>query len=256
MRQNAMKQKLMNGRDVWGVFMQLPSPELVEVSALLGYDFVVIDCEHGAISEDMAAHMIRAADAANLTPIVRVPRNEAPTILRYLDRGAQGIMVPQVNSRAEAERAAMACRYFPDGRRGIAPNRAVDYGLARAFKDALADVNREVLVIVQLEHASGVERIEEIATTQGVDVVFIGPGDLSQSLGKPVQFDAPEVQAAIARVIGVCTQVGTAVGIYPGDGDNARRYAGLGATVQAIGDIALFVKGARAFIEQVTPSTA
>src|SRR5438270_3826897 len=100
MRANRTKQKLLAKQNVWGVFMQLPSPELVEVSALVGYDFVVVDCEHGAISEDMAAHMIRAADAAGITPLVRVPRNEAPTILRYLDRGAQGIMAPQVSSVA------------------------------------------------------------------------------------------------------------------------------------------------------------
>src|SRR5207248_1192749 len=174
MRSNRTKQRLLAHQNVWGVFMQLPSPELVEVAALLGYDFVVVDCEHGGISEDIAAHMIRAADAAGITPLVRVPRNEAPTILRYLDRGAQGIMVPQVNSGEEAARAVAACKYFPGGRRGIAPNRASDYGLTRDLKDALPDVNAETLVLVQLENRAGVEHIADIAQTEGVDVVFIG----------------------------------------------------------------------------------
>ncbi len=251
MRHNSTKHNLRSGHNVWGVFMQLPVPELVEVAALLGYDFVVLDCEHGAIGEEMAAHMIRAADAAGITPLVRVPRNEAPTILRYLERGAQGIMVPQVNSAGEAERAAAASRYYPGGRRGIAPNRAVDYGLAVDLKDALGAVNDEMLVIVQLENSVGVERIDEIARTEGVDVVFIGPGDLSQSLGRPAQFDAPEVQDAIARVIQACARAGTTSGIYSGDPGDSRRYAGMGARMQAVGDVGLFASGARAFLRQV-----
>ena len=255
MRRNVTRQKLLSAQNVWGVFMQLPAPELVEVSALLGYDFVVLDCEHGAIGEEMAAHMIRAADAAGITPLVRVPRNEAPTILRYLERGAQGIMVPQVNSAAEAERAAAACRYFPAGLRGIAPNRAVDYGLAGDLGAAMAGLNEEMLVLVQLENRAGVEQVDEIARARGVDVVFVGPGDLSQSLGQPARFGAPEVQDAIARVISACVQAGTAVGIYSGDPADSRRYAAMGVRVQAAGDIGLFAAGARAFLEQVRPTT-
>ena len=249
MRSNRTKQKLFAKQNVWGVFMQLPSPELVEVSALVGYDFVVVDCEHGAISEDVAAHMIRAADAAGITPLVRVPRNEAPTILRYLDRGAQGIMVPQVNSVADAKRAVEASRYFPAGRRGIAPNRASDYGLTRDLKDALADVNAETLVLVQLENRIGVEHIAEIAQTEGVDVVFIGPGDLSQSLGKPAQFDAPELHETIASIIRACVQAQVPVGIYTGNSADARRYAEAGVLMQAVGDIGLFAAAARTFLQ-------
>src|ERR671938_384793 len=104
MRTNTTRQKLANGQSVFGVFAMMPTSESLEVCALLGYDFVIIDGEHGPIDDVLAGQLIRAADAAGITPFVRVPRNEAPTILRMLDQGAQGIMVPQVNSREEAAR--------------------------------------------------------------------------------------------------------------------------------------------------------
>ena len=165
-----------------------------------------------------------------------------------LDQGAQGIMVPQVNSRAEAERVVAACKYAPEGMRGMATARGADFGVTKAFKDIIADVNREVLVIVQCENIIGVNALDDILQVKGIDVVYIGPSDLSQSLGKPAQYDAPEVVAAIETIIARCKRAGVTVGIYPGTASEARRYAAMGVTMQGVGDIGFLADGARAWL--------
>lgn len=236
MKVNTTRQKLLKGQSVFGVFAWIPTPEPLEIYALLGYDFVMIDGEHGPISETIAGQLIRVAAAAGITPLARVPRNEAPTILRMLDQGAQGIMVLQVNSRAEAERVVAACKYYPQGTRGMAPTRSADYGIGRPYREMLADINREVMVIIQIENIAGVETLDEILQVEGIDVVFIGPGDLSQSLGKPAQWDAPEVLSAIERVIAKCKAAGVTVAILPTDVANAQHYAALGVIMQGVGD--------------------
>jgi 2-keto-3-deoxy-L-rhamnonate aldolase RhmA len=248
MKTNMTRQKLLSGQATYGVFAMMPTPESLEVCALLGYDWVMIDGEHGPIDDRMVGHMIRAAEAAGITPFVRVPRNEAPTILRMLDQGAQGIMVPQVNSRAEAERVVAACKYYPDGMRGMATARGADFGITLPLKEIIAHVNREVMIIIQIENIAGVNALDEILQAKGIDVLFIGPGDLSQSLGKPGQFDAPEVQSAIERIITKGEQAGVTVAMYPGDATNARRYAAMGVMMQGVADTALLADGARAFL--------
>ena len=134
MRTNTTKAKLADGKVVFGAIISRHAPDLVELFGAIGYDFVMIDCEHGPMSLDEVEHMVRAAEVFGITPITRIPNHEDSTILRFLDRGVQGIIVPHVNTRAQAEAVAAAARYFPEGHRGAAGGRAHDYGvhLARA----------------------------------------------------------------------------------------------------------------------------
>lgn len=214
-----------------GVFCTLPSPGLVEVAAKAGFDFAIIDMEHGGISYETAENMCRAADAGGITPIIRIQENGPKWILRALEIGALGLLVPWVNSREEAESAAAASRYCPDGERGWAPiTRGMDYGLAGTEDpDFLQNANREIMVIVQIETKEAVANADEICSVPGVDLIFIGPGDLSQSLGLPGQFTHPTVEAAIERVIATAKRRGKPTGIFCGtDLDWARKWVDAG----------------------------
>src|SRR5437870_3584549 len=127
MRTNTTKAKLAEGKVVFGAIISRHAPDLVELFGAIGYDFVMIDCEHGPMSLDEVEHMVRAAEVFGITPITRIPNHEDSTILRFSDRGVQGIIVPHVNTRGAAEAVARAARYWPDGHRGMAGGRAHDY---------------------------------------------------------------------------------------------------------------------------------
>src|SRR6185436_14025448 len=129
MRTNTTKAKLAEGKVVFGAIISRHAPDMVEMLGAIGYDFVMIDCEHGPMSLDEVEHMVRAAEVFGITPITRIPNHEDSTILRYLDRGVQGIIVPHVNTRDAAEAVARAARYWPDGHRGMAGGRPHDYGV-------------------------------------------------------------------------------------------------------------------------------
>jgi 4-hydroxy-2-oxoheptanedioate aldolase len=129
MRTNTTKAKLTEGKVVFGAIISHYAPDLVELFGAIGYDFVMIDCEHGPMDLDQVEHMVRAAEVFGITPITRVPNHEDSTILRFLDRGVQGIIVPHVNTREAAEVVARAARYYPDGHRGVGGGRAHDYGV-------------------------------------------------------------------------------------------------------------------------------
>lgn len=201
MRPNSVKRKLQAGETVVGCFVPYPSVELAEICGLIGFDFVLIDAEHGPTSVESAYHMVLAAEAGGATPIVRVPQNVQQVILRYLDIGAGGVMVPQVNSAEEARAVVAASRYFPEGRRGIAGVRAAGFGVQQTLSEYVAQANVETLVIVQVESMTAVERLPEILEVPGIDVLFVGPNDLAQSMGYPGQPLHPEVQAVVDEVI-------------------------------------------------------
>jgi len=201
MRKNRVKRRLQAGEAVIGCFLPYPSPELAEICGYLGFDFVLLDAEHGRITEETAYHMVLAAEVAGTVPIVRVPLNHRQVILRYLDLGAAGVMVPQVNTPEEAVAAAEACRYYPQGRRGVAGVRAANFGLTMPLHEYVQQANQETLVIVQIEHIAVVERLEEYLAIPGIDVLFVGPNDLAQSMGYPGQQFHPEVQAVIDDIV-------------------------------------------------------
>lgn len=203
-RPNEVKRKLRAGQASIGCFVGIPSPEVVEICGFVGFDWVMIDAEHGPMTTESAYHMVLAAEASRTTPLIRVPENNQSLILRHLDIGAAGVMVPQVNSPAEARAVVEAVKYHPHGHRGLAPTRASDYGLSSTLRDYTVSANDETLVIVQIENIAAVEHAAEISRVPGVDVVLIGPSDLAQSMGYPGQLDHPEVLQTIEQVCVAC----------------------------------------------------
>jgi len=202
---NQLKAKLAAGQPVFGLLNTIPAPLLVEMIGYAGFDFVILDLEHTGTNPETLENMIRAAECAGITPLVRVPSAAPDIILRVLDAGAQGIVVPHVASRQEAEQAVSAARYHPLGTRGISGGRTTGFGtltLPAYFERA----NRELLVVAMIEDQAGVEAIAEIAAVPGIDMVLEGAIDLSQSLGVPADAQHPTVQAAIARIADACRE--------------------------------------------------
>lgn len=218
---NTLKRKLALGQAVIGPFLTLNCPDLVELMGLTGFDFLIIDTEHGPMEAESIQNLIRAAELRGITPIVRVSDTRDVTVLKTLDVGAHGIQVPQVNSPEAAAAVVRAAKYFPDGARGAAMPRASDYGL-RPFGEYLASANDETMVIVHCENKAGLSCIEEIAAVPGVDVIFVGPYDLSQSLGFPGQLDSPQVVMAVERALKAAKKAGKPAGIFVTGTDEAR----------------------------------
>lgn len=195
---NRMKAKMARGEPALGCSLMFPSPQLVEMLGHAGFDWVLLDTEHGALSPADVEVMAMAADAVGLTAIARPRSNGAADIQAMMDRGVAGVQVPHVNSAADARRAVSAVKFGPGAARGLAAGTRPDrWGLGARMPDFTAQANAHSLVCVQIEHAEAVANIEEILAVEGVDVVFIGPSDLSQSMGFPGDPGAPPVAAAI-----------------------------------------------------------
>jgi len=220
---NRMKARIAAGEPVFGVSVMFPSPQIVEMIGELGFDWVLIDCEHGSMSPESAELMCLAAERHGMTPIVRPEANRPEVLMRYLDRGAMGLQVPHVNTKAEAVAAVRATKYHPLGDRGLARGqRSTGYGLAGGtIADYTAASNRETLVCVQIEEKEGLDNLKEILTVDGVDVFFIGPTDLSQSLGYPGQRDHPVVKSAVDSAFATIHAAGKASGTTCGADDVA-----------------------------------
>lgn len=206
MKTNIMKAKIQSGQPALGVSVMFPSPQIVEMIGALGFDWVLIDCEHGTIDVESVELLVMAAEVSGITPIVRPPSKDAADILRVLDRGAMGVQVPHVNTAEDARAVVAAVKYHPLGTRGLAAGtRPGNYGIGLTAAEYVAQVNRETLVCVQLEEGEALRNINEILQVEGIDVFFIGPSDLSQSMGFPGRSDMPIVQelihAAFAAIV-------------------------------------------------------
>jgi 4-hydroxy-2-oxoheptanedioate aldolase len=254
MQTNATKAKLKAGETVYGCFVRYPDAGLVEMMSFQPWDFFVFDGEHGVLEPKDCEHLVRAAELRGVTPLVRVPTNLPPQILRLLDTGAQGVHVPWVNSKAEAEAAVRAVKYHPRGQRGLAAVRAAGYGLAGSLGDYAQQANAETLVVLQIETAEAVEQAGAIAAVDGVDVVFIGPSDLSQSLGVPGQAQHPSVLAAIDRVVQDVVHTPVALGIMCANAAAARQWGGRGFRYLSIGFESVWNPAARDYLEAVRRS--
>lgn len=210
---NEMKEKIQRGEPVLGVSVMIPSPQLVEMIGRIGYDWVLIDCEHGSISIEMAEYMIMAAEAAGVVPIIRPCGSDPEIIGQYMDCGAKGIQAPHVCSAEEAEAIVDAVKYGPDGERGLAVGtRSAGYGFDLSMKDYTKRSNDNILVCIQIEDKEAVDHIKEITAVKGIDVFFVGPSDLSQSLGHPGDIHHPDVEKTIDGVFQYIHDAGKASG--------------------------------------------
>ena len=209
------KARVLRGERFSGAFMQLGSAATVELASRAGFDFVLLDQEHGLGGEDaLVAQLIAAAGAPACIPIVRVASNDAPLFKRALDLGACGVMVPWVEDAAGAARAAAAAHYPPRGVRGLArTTRATNFGAA--FDEYFDHSWGRIILVAQIETAAGVAAAAEIAAVEGVDVLFVGPTDLGCSLagGKPLAFADPQLVAARRAVAAAARAAGKAAGI-------------------------------------------
>lgn len=195
---NPLREKLANGECVLGTFVSLPSPPFVQILAASGFDFLIVDCEHGPIGPETAQAMITATAVAPCVPLARVAWNLPWLAKPLLDAGALGIVFPLIRSAEDARAAVAACRYAPSGERGWGPFYAPSrWGLGPFEYSGSAD--QAILTILLIEHVDAVRAIDAIAATPGVDVAMIAPYDLSTSLGKPGAFDDPAFLAAVAE---------------------------------------------------------
>lgn len=196
-RTNQMKALIKAGKPAYGVSVQFPSAEVVEMIGELGFDWVMLDAEHGSITPDNIGPMILAAEVRGVTPIVRPEKNDPSVINKYLDRGAMGVQVPHVNSAEEAQAVVDACLYYPGGKRGLGGGRMADFGWGVPTSQYVEDANKEMLVCVQIEDVEAVENLDEILAVPNIDVFFIGPTDLAQSMGHPGNNSHPDVQKVV-----------------------------------------------------------
>lgn len=193
-----MKTKLLAGEPTFGVSIMIPSPQMVEMVGRLGFDWVLIDCEHGTINLETVEVLCLAAEASGLTPIARPKTKASDDILKVMDRGAMGVQVPHVNTAEDAQQAVEAVKHHPLGTRGLAAGtRPANYGYGLSMAEYVNFANRETLVCVQLEEEEAIRNADEILQVEHVDVFFIGPSDLSQSMGYPGNSKAPPVRDAI-----------------------------------------------------------
>ena len=198
MDSNPLKAKLYAGEPAFGVSLMFPSPQIVEMLGRLGFDWVLIDCEHGAISLESIELMALAAERVGITAIARPVSNDKQAIMQLMDRGVSGVQIPHVNTSDDARLAVEAVKFYPQGDRGLAAGtRAAEYGFGISQHEHTEWANRETLVCVQIEERQAIDNLDEILEVQGVDVFFVGPSDLSQSLGYPGLTDSPIVREMI-----------------------------------------------------------
>lgn len=207
-----MKQKLLTNHLLIGSWISLAHPAIAEIMAHAGFDWIGIDLEHSVITIREAEELIRIIELSGVTPIVRISANDPVQIKRVMDAGAYGIIVPMVNTTNEAKDAVSAVYYPPRGKRGVGLARAQGYG--SRFSEYVDRLDNELLVIVQIEHINGVNNLEQILTVKGVDGFFVGPYDLSASLGIPGQFDNSRFLDCMERIHNIGFNSGKAPGIH------------------------------------------
>ena len=252
MTPNPVKEKLLRGERALGLSFGFACAQLVEVGALLGFDFTYLDAEHGTISPRECEDLVRAADCRQSPTICRVGTSDPQVMLRYLDTGIAGIQLPHMRTAADVENAVKAVRFHPHGERGLAGGRWADFGLRDPLPRSVARANDELLLIAQIEDMEAVERIDELTAVAGVDVWFVGPSDLSQAAGYPGQQDHPAARELVESTIKKLKDKGKIVGSAAAVPDAANRYFDLGVQYIQINVPRLFVAGAQAFLRGVS----
>ncbi|RXJ66840.1 2,4-dihydroxyhept-2-ene-1,7-dioic acid aldolase [Halarcobacter ebronensis] len=208
----SLKQKLKNNELTIGSWIMIDAPISVEVMAIAGFEWLVIDIEHTSIGLETTQNLIRTIQAHNIKAIVRVSKNEEVVIKKVLDMGADGIIVPMLCTKADAIQAVTFSKYPPFGKRGVGLYRAQKYG--NSFEEYKKWVDEELVIIAQIEHIDAVENIEDILAVEGIDGTIIGPYDLSASMGSPGSFDREDVQNAIQKVIDSCKRFNKPSGFH------------------------------------------
>jgi 4-hydroxy-2-oxoheptanedioate aldolase len=256
LQQNQLKLKLSKGGPVYGLLNSVPSPLLIEMIGYAGYDFVILDTEHLSVNPESLENMIRAAECAGLTALIRVPNGQPEAITRALDLGAMGVVVPHVCNRTEAEQIVNACRYAPEGMRAIGGGRTTGFGtidLPTYFKRA----NQEILVVVMIEDKEGVEKIEEITSVPGIDWVLEGAIDLSQSYGVSGQTQHVLIQQAIVDIAKACQRHSVTFCAIPRDPSQITHWVEQGIKAMLLGqDRGIIFRHLKGYLQQCNKAIA
>jgi 2-keto-3-deoxy-L-rhamnonate aldolase RhmA len=244
---NILKEKLKKGDSVIGTFVEIGHPDITEWLSRLGFDWILLDAEHGPLGFETLQRMMQSMKGTECVPIVRPQWNDPVVIKRVLDIGAYGVLIPWVNSRDEAEKAVRACKYPPQGLRGYGPRRA-----AMLDPDYFYTANEQLLIAVQIETRMALDNIDEILTIDGIDACYIGPYDLSCSLGFgiPPKWDDARYLAAFDRVIESAKKHGKAAGMFA-IFDNIEWALEKGFTFNTVDDAdAFLVRGAQMALDK------
>ena len=249
MAKRSLRGALLERRLTLGAWLQIGHPACAEIHARAGFDWICVDLEHGAIGIESMTDMFRTIDGFDCTPVARLPLNDPIWIHRTLDAGARGLIIPMVKTAEEADRAVREAKYPPRGTRGFGYSRANMHGTD--FADYIARANDEIAMIMQIEHKDAIANIDAILEVPGVDGVFIGPLDLSGSMGITGQLKHPDMLAALDAYLRACRRHGKAAGMHivRPNPDNIREAIAQGYSLIALGlDVVFMAEGAQAAV--------
>jgi 4-hydroxy-2-oxoheptanedioate aldolase len=244
--ESSLRARTRAGETLLGCFLSWPTSGVIELAAIAGFDFVVLDGEHGFFSIESVASAVLAADSAGIAPIVRAPSAVSEQLSRYLDAGAAGTLLPRVESAAVARAALEALKFAPAGKRGLGGVRANRYATL-PLAEFVRRANEETLVAVQIERREALDELTEIAAEPGIDVLFVGPNDLSQALGIPGETASPRYESAVRRIAHEAASAGKAAGIMVGSRDQLPPLRELGFRFFTTSDRALLLEAGRSW---------
>lgn len=241
-----------NKEFVVGPFMKVSDPALVEVAAFAGFDFVIIDLEHGPNTIQTVQGHVRAAQAKGITPVIRVPEINENMISKALDIGADYVQVPQIETAEDAKRVVKAAKFFPEGSRGVCRYvRAADYA-SMPKEDYFGNANKTTGTIIHIEGNIAFNNIDEILKVDGIDVIFIGPYDMSQSCGVPGQVDHPKVVSQMKEIVEKAAPLGKAVGTFVENPESAKKWINLGVKyISYAVDVGIYYDACKKIVDNV-----
>ena len=245
MPKTSFKDLLKLDRTILGTFLQIPAPEMAEIVGFVGFDCAIIDAEHGMMGTDASISMVRGCDAADLACIYRVAGLDPHRIGQALDFGSSAVMVPNIKTKQDASRVVRAAKYHPLGERGVCPfTRAARYNAVDEDPNYYERANAETAIVLQIEASEGIANLDEILEVPCLDCIFIGPFDLSQSLGIPGKVTDARVLSAIKDIVRRSRAKEVAVGNFPVTIEQAHSYMDLGVKLLAYGDDTLITQRA------------
>ena len=245
---DSLKKRCKAGEVLYGPFIDSGNEDMIEIVALAGFDYALIDCEHSPCDPMMALRLVRPADARGLPSIIRINNSLPGTILKMMDIGSSGIMAPLIHDAEMARSVAASVRYYPHGRRGTALMRASDYGFL-PINDYFAKTNSDAFVMVQAESVDAIKNLEEIVRIEELDAVFLGPYDLSQSMGIPGQVESKPILDAIKHAGKVIRDAGKIAAILAGNYEKAKLFTDWGYQLITYStDLDIFSKAAREIV--------
>jgi len=250
-QENRTKLKLKAGQPAYGVISASDDPQLAELFGLAGFDFYMLDAEHGLLDPVQVVNVIRACERVDMTPLIRIGPKDPKLVLQYLDAGMMGIMMPGLETVDEVKMLVDAVKYPPLGKRGMGITRASGYiAVGNEAVDFINFSNEQIMVIPQFEDAALLEHFEEMISRSGVDAVVVGPRDLSLNMGFPDGPNHPEVQETINKVVAICKKTNVAAGITAGSRSDAAKQVARGMTMILAIAQSVITAGSKEFLSE------